>query len=93
MLTTKSIVAALLIAVALPTIVPQTAAAQGRGGLAERRIAERQRAKRQEYFRCASFSVRVLNACLEQNRNNPQSQRSCRTHYQRNIVSCQQANR
>ena len=46
-------------------------------------------AKRSDYERCARFSLSVLNACIEQAKGDPQRQRSCRQHYQGNIVRCQ----
>ncbi len=55
------------------------------------RIEQRQAQKRQEYFKCANFSLRVLNACLQQNQSKPQSQRRCRSHYQGNLQRCRRA--
>ena len=46
-------------------------------------------AKRDDYYRCASFSLKVLNACVEQANRQGRSTRPCRQHYQSNIVRCQ----
>jgi len=93
MLINRTIVAAALIAVTLPTALPSSVAAEQGQGLAERRRAARLYRPNPQYQRCASFSIRVLNACLAQYRNDPSKQRSCRQSYQSNIVGCQQANR
>lgn len=46
-------------------------------------------ANRSDYERCNRFSIRVFNACLEQAGGNSQKIRSCRSHYQNNVVRCQ----
>lgn len=50
-------------------------------------------AGRNDYYRCASFSIRVLNACIEQANRQKRSTRPCRQHYQNNMVRCQALNR
>ncbi|HUT50489.1 MAG TPA: hypothetical protein VM325_14205 [Alphaproteobacteria bacterium] len=93
MLINRTIVAAALIAVTLPSALPSAVTAEEGEGLAARRRAARLYKPNPEYQRCASFSIRVLNACLAQYRNDPRQQRSCRQSYQSNMVGCQQANR
>ena len=46
-------------------------------------------ASRNDYFRCADFSLRVYNACLQQAAGDPAKSRRCRQHYQGNITRCQ----
>jgi len=48
-----------------------------------------QAAKQAKYQQCASFSMRVNQACYSQAQGNPQKQKSCRQHYQGNVVRCQ----
>lgn len=55
------------------------------------RLNQRRNQRNQAYFQCADFSLRVLNACLGQSNGNPQKQAACRSHYQGNIVRCQNA--
>lgn len=45
--------------------------------------------KKSDYERCARFSIAVYNACLETAGGNSQKVRSCRSHYQANVVRCQ----
>ncbi len=45
--------------------------------------------KKSDYERCARFSISVYNACLETAGGNSQKVRSCRSHYQANVVRCQ----
>ncbi len=57
------------------------------GRIEQRQVAQ----KRQQYFKCADFSLRVLNACLRQNQSKPQAQRRCRSSYQGNLQRCRRA--
>ena len=50
-------------------------------------------AGKNDYYRCASFSLRVLNACIEQANRQGRTTRPCRQHYQNNMVRCQALNR
>ena len=45
--------------------------------------------KQYEYNRCAKFSIAVLNQCTDAAKGNSSKVRSCRAHYQGNIVRCQ----
>ena len=56
--------------------------------LYQRNAAENAR-KQREYQRCATFSVRVYSACLQQAGGNSNSVRSCRANYQRAVQGCQ----
>jgi hypothetical protein len=49
------------------------------------RINDRVTANREEYFRCASFSLRVYKAGLSQAGNNSAKIRAARSHYQANL--------
>lgn len=53
-------------------------------------VRNRRNRDRRDYNRCASFSIRVYNACLSQAGSNSQKIRSCRANYQGNVVRCQQ---
>ena len=54
------------------------------------RINNREKAAKQaKYQQCARFSLRVQQGCYSQADGNPQKQKSCRQHYQGNIVRCQ----
>jgi hypothetical protein len=53
------------------------------------RINQRQASNRAEYYQCAKFSIRVFNACNETAGANANAARSCRRHYEGNIVRCQ----
>ncbi len=55
------------------------------------RVQQRQAENRKEYFKCANFSLRVFNACLQQNQSKPQAQRRCRSSYQGNLQRCRRA--
>jgi hypothetical protein len=46
-------------------------------------------ANQAKYQKCATFSMRVQQACYSQSNGDPQMQKSCRTHYQSNVVRCQ----
>ena len=46
-----------------------------------------------EYYRCAKFSMSVLNACLDTARRDRNKKRQCHRHYQDNLVRCQAATR
>jgi hypothetical protein len=45
-----------------------------------------------DYERCARFSISVYNACLETAAGDTDKVRSCRQHYEGNVVRCQALN-
>ncbi|MFY0611630.1 MAG: hypothetical protein JXQ99_08920 [Hyphomicrobiaceae bacterium] len=54
------------------------------------RINNREKAAKQaKYQQCAAFSIRVQQGCYSQAQGDPKKQKSCRQHYQSNVVRCQ----
>lgn len=69
---------------------PKTVIGAQAGDPTAGRINNREKAAKQaKYQQCASFSIRVMQACYSQAQGEPQKQKSCQQHYQGNVVRCQ----
>jgi hypothetical protein len=80
----RTIAIAAVIATAASTILPVTAAAQGRRGAPAARVPP----PNPQFLRCTQFSQRAFNTCVERAQGNMDLKRQCRWRYQNNVSGC-----